>query len=422
MPLNGRSLFSGGLPLAAVLVPLGAATFAAADAHAQPVTYEGAVDGEKIVLEFTNEPFGTASRIEGRFSYLRDGFDIPLLFVQRTGARLVLSEEKACDDAECAGPRSPAETTWSFTAGGQGPTITGTRRHHGSVENVELRLVGDRQRGEDEEATALGLAGSSERLALSEQLASPEGPIRAETRPYEFAKLNVPLHIQKTAEFSGSAVSYVVDPRTKFIAPRVERLADGSSPATVNELLKQDHWRKNLAAFGCQALRYKTFRGEDGGWTSDAGSLGGYDDTTVEVTFLSSHVMSYIESGSLWCGGASPTNFIEPANIDVRSGEKIAPAELFSGWTDAGPDENLAALVRSKAKEDKGMEEDCGVEILGSYLTAYLVPRDDGRAAVRFGIYNLPTVIAACSRDLATFSVGEIQQHLTPRGRRLLME
>lgn len=385
-------------------------------AFANPTAFEGTIGGEKVVVEFTDDPLGGTARVEGRFNFADDGSDIPLLFDRRAAATLVLTQEGPCKDGECADTGPVVGAVWTLERGdGQG--LAGQWRKDGDIRKIVLRPLGQRPRGAFEEATAHGLAGASEAVSMSDEAIGPD------THPYEFAKLNIPLVVQDKVEFNGSTVSYRVDPRTTFISPRIDGLANGSSPAHINEFLKQDHWRKNLAALGCRALRYRTFRGQDGGWTSDAGSLGGYDDTTVRVTFLNTRVLSYVESGSLWCSGASPTNFIKPVTVDVRRGAAISPAALFAEWTDAGPGERLSALVQSRAKDDPGMEDgDCSVERLGSYLTAYLVPGTGRRPEVTFGIYNLPTVTAACSRDLATISIDEIREYLTPEGTELLMK
>lgn len=385
-------------------------------ASANPMTFEGTVGDDKVIVEFTDDPLGGTAGIEGRFSFADDGSDIPLTFDRRAAATLVLNQEGPCKDGECADTGLIVDAVWTLEQGaGQG--LVGQWRKDSNIRTIMLHPLGQRPRGAFESATAHGLAGASEAVSVSDETIGPE------THPYEFAKLNIPLEVQAKAEFNGSIVSYRVDPRTKFISPRVDRLADGSSTATINEFLKQGHWKKNLAALGCRALRYRTFRGEDGGWTSDTGSLGGYDDTTVRVTYVNAGVLSFIESGSLWCGGASPTNFIKPVTVDVQRGKVISPTTLFAEWTDAGPGEKLNALVRSRARDGEGMEDsDCSLEQLGSYLTAYLVQGTGGRPEVTFGIYNLPTVIAACSRDLATMSIDEVREQLTPEGKDLLTD
>lgn len=392
------------------------ASNAPVSASASPMTFEGTVGDDKVVVEFTDDPLGDTAGVEGRFSFADDGSDIPLVFGRRATATLVLNQEGPCKDDECADTGPVVDAVWTLERGA-GQDLAGQWRKDGDIRKIMLRPLGQRQRGAFEDATALGLAGASEAVSMSDEAIEPD------THPYEFAKLNIPLEVQDKAEFNGSTVSYRVDPRTKFISPRVDRLADGSSPARINEFLKQGHWKKNLAALGCRALRYRTFRGEDGGWTSDTGSLGGYDDTTVRVTFLNARVLSFTESGSLWCGGASPTNFIKPVTVDTQRGEEISPIALFAEWTDAGPGEKLNALVRSRARDDEGMEDgDCSFEQLGNYLTAYPVPGAGGRPDVTFGIYNLPTVIAACSRDLATIPIDDIREHLTAQGAKLLAE
>lgn len=399
------------------------ALFVAAPVAAQPVTYEGTVANDRIVIELTDEPFGDEAPMEGRFSYLDDGSDIPLLYGRQNASELMLTEERPCAVDECDAKRPALNAIWTLKPGNWPGEIIGERRADDEVRTVTLRFLGDRPRGEGEEPTAYGLFGSSDQLAMSDEL------IAHATHPYEFAKLNIPLEVSgpldyaAQREFDGSKISYVIDPRTRFVSARVEQLADGSSTATVNALLEQGHWRKNLAALGCRSLRYVTLRGGDDGWTSDAGSLGGYDDTMVQVTFLSPFLTSYQESGSLWCGGASPTNFIDPVLVDVRRGKEIGYSALFSGWEGEMPPESLVALVRSNlATESEVMDggEGCSFDDLSNYLAASLTQDAEGGVAVQFGLYGLPTVAVACSRDLVAFSVSELMPYLSPEGKELL--
>ena len=410
----------------AVFLPvmgLGAALVAGSPALAQPIAYEGIIGGERIVLELTDDPFSALEKVEGRFTYLEDGSDIPLLFSRSSASELVLTEESPCALTECDASKPAINAIWMLGPGKGRREIVGKRQKDGEEASGVLRYIGERPRDEGEERSAYGLFSVSDQLSMSSEA------IRADTHPYEYAKLNVPVEVSgpldfaKQLDFAGSAIAYVIDPRTRFVWPRIERLADGSSPSKVNAMLEQARWRKNLSAFSCRSMRYMTLRGGDEAWSSDVGSLGGYDDTIVQVSFLDPRLLSYQESGSLWCGGASPTNFIKPVVIDVQRGEEISASALFAGWEDGLPPEGLIALVRSRlSKESEEMDGggDCSFDNLSNYLAAYLAASNPGRIEVRFGLYNLPTVAVACTRDVATFQLDEIAEYLTPMGASLL--
>ncbi|MBB1208459.1 hypothetical protein EII08_28515, partial [Klebsiella pneumoniae] len=112
-------------------------------------------------------------------------------------------------------------------------------------------------------------------------------------------------------DIGAGAVAYRmwVDPRTQFAYPRLSRHPDPQVMRRVNDLLEQRHWRKSLGALECMAFAY-TSQSEAGG------TLGGFDDENINVTWLSRALMTVTEAGSLDCGGAHPANHFEPYTFD----------------------------------------------------------------------------------------------------------
>ena len=54
-----------------------------------------------------------------------------------------------------------------------------------------------------------------------------------------------------------------------------------------------------------------------------AGTLGGFDEEDVKVTWLSRALMTVTESGSLDCGGAHPYNHFDVYTFDLLRGEYL---------------------------------------------------------------------------------------------------
>src|SRR5690606_14591417 len=69
------------------------------------------------------------------------------------------------------------------------------------------------------------------------------------------------------------------------------------------------------------------------GWMPGAenwlGSYGGYPDEQVNVTYVSPTVMSWSESGMLFCGGAYPEVHTYLTTLDVRTGKDLDLSKIF---------------------------------------------------------------------------------------------
>lgn len=397
---------------------------AVSSAGARPVTYAGTIGRIPVVAEFTAEPAGEGVTVHGRYFYEKQGIDIPLRFVRRAGGVLHFVEEAACDRERCPeGAPAPEGGEWQLSASGEGTLLAG-RWSGARVLPITLRRVADRAAGPQEEVTPRGLLESSQAIAFTETI------INARTAPYDHAKLAVAPETVGTVDLNGGRVAggrvaYVRDPRTRFSYPRIVALPGGASADHANDVLEKRHWRQSLSAFGCAALRHVGFQEQPGDWWAGVGTLGGYDETSAGVTLLTDRVMSWTESGSILCGGASPNNFTAPYLMDVERGELLRMGDVFAGWSQDRPPAALVDFVNARRPKpphgEATVEEDCRMDdLVASNLAVVLKPGGQGETLVTFGVYNLPTVIAACAGDLVTVPVSGIRDYLTPAAAELL--
>ena len=212
---------------------------------------------------------------------------------------------------------------WHLTASAEGKTLVGTWTDAGKSLPLALTLAGSRGLPADFDGTTAGLAGivdsfSDGELALIEKLS-----------PCRFSSLR-PVAAAAVTDPGPGAFHYVTDPRTKFRFPRIDALV-GADPALANDYLTHQHWQLSLAALSCAAQLYQGL-----GWNEPtapaAGSLAGYEDEQVDVSYLSPTLMSWTESGSTFCGGAHD-NDRDIYNLDVRAGKALdLNFVFFTGW------------------------------------------------------------------------------------------
>ncbi len=82
----------------------------------------------------------------------------------------------------------------------------------------------------------------------------------------------------------------------------------------------------SLSALACMATLYTRFqRGQ--------GDLGDYDFEKIGVRYLSETLMTVVESGSTYCGGAHPNNHYDPFTLDLIYGDYLDFNHLFPAQT-----------------------------------------------------------------------------------------
>ena len=82
---------------------------------------------------------------------------------------------------------------------------------------------------------------------------------------------------------------------------------------------------KSLGALDCKATAYTSAN-------PMAGTLGGFDEEDVKVTWLSRALMTVTESGSLDCGGAHPYNHFDAYTFDLLRGEYLDWNRVFDAY------------------------------------------------------------------------------------------
>ena len=399
---------------------------AASPAVADAVTYEGTLGTLPIIVELAYAD-GSEAPAFGRYAYLGKGVDIPLR-VMNTGDGLTLQEETACTEETCqrdanfnlvAPPLLGA--TWSLEVGADAGSLTGIWSDGGKPLPIALARAGARDFELLPETPLEDLA------MLSLELGFAGGRLDMETSPYDTLKMQAAaLDESAVTGWGGSSFHYVADPRTTISFPRIVALADGSDPTAANGSLEARHWAMNADALNCAAKVYAGMGFNDGvAWA--AGSLGGWEDETVEVTYLTPTVMSWTESGSLFCGGAHPYNHHEFHNLDVRTGERLDLSRIFTGWIarEYGGDIVDLALARENPLDyrwmpaealidfvvthrtpgDPDFEAECGTEDL---IREYLAISFKHGDRVLFGLDGLPHVIGACGDDVLELPLTEL--------------
>ncbi len=404
------------------------------------LTLTGTLGGRDIVVEVTEPRDGA---VAGRFSYLDAGGDIPLVPVSHDGKTWLLKEEAICGEADCILDDSgkvveaPTAAIWELTHDPAAFAVTGTRRAEtgkSKVQALQLEVIAWRPLRDDEDATAMSLHEQSFYRSFDDG-----GPLDWTSSPYEMALLDVPLEEGPIKTLGGAEYREVVDPRTKFAFPRAVALPGGESVEPINAILAARHGRMNLAAFDCLAYQYASY-----GLSSDngirGGHLGDYDSELVELSYLSPRVVSWTQSGSLWCTGAHPYNHSDSYNFDVQTSAELDLRQIFSAWVprswgaapddiaDAaevatapdefvwGPSPELIAFVRERLPtdilfDDPEMDEDCyGKQALSDHMGL----RFAAGPSVVFTASGYPHVISVCTTDLITVPLADLKGFLAP--------
>jgi hypothetical protein len=383
-------------------------------AIADPVIYAGTLGKAEIVVELTDDP-ATASTVAGRYFYKSQGADIPLQARNAADGKIELAEEEACGSDKCGdGQAAPIAAVWKLAVNGD--RINGTWNGKKSLV-IALKRVATRP---GEAASPLDLHRFTEDEFYGEK------EITREASPFDYLRLDMPAVASKREGWPDAGFAYVTDPRTTFATPRIVDLVGGADVSKANALLQSRHWQASLEALNCKALQFAGFH-QDGRpfSTNDGGTLGGYEDATYKVTALTPKLMSWRESGSLFCGGAHPYNFSNGYVMDVARGALLSLEHMFKDAREGKPGPSVVGFVKEKREKpseqtEVEFEEECGTdELIGEYLAASFVRKDDALRIV-FGLQNLPHAINACGDDLLEMPVAEAAHLLRPEFAALL--
>ncbi|MGE0503265.1 MAG: hypothetical protein AB7I79_21210 [Rhizobiaceae bacterium] len=394
-----------------LMLALAGGTAVASVAKADPVTYKGTLGMSDIVVEFTADP-SAGEPVAGRYAYASQGVDIPLQ--PKTGGRtLTLDEEAPCGSSCPEGEPGPVGATWTLSTADDGGTLTG-QWAGAKTHEIRLTRVGARRVEGEQPTTPRQLADFSFMAFYAN-----DTPITIDTSPYDFLKLDVPMQDGAVEGWPDASFRYVVDPRTKFPMPRIVEPAGGASTEAANAVLWQRHAKSSLAALSCASMQYSGF--QENGQVPDVegGSLGGFDGSTSTVLALTTRLMSWTESGSVYCGGAHPHNYGNSYTMNVATGALLGLGDMFSDVVDGKPGANLLAFVELKRGKPSGQvaidfEEQCGTgALIADYLVAK-VRREGDELSIVFGLQDLPHAINACGDDVMRIPVAEVEPLLKP--------
>lgn len=422
------------LALALVLALVTSPAFAAA------FTFTGKLDGRDIVVELTQPRDGA---VAGRYAFLDWGADVPLVPVSGQGFEWVLHEEAMCGDDDCvlgdAGDvlEAPLAAVWevSFDPARFTASVTRTvNRPKSKPQGIHLETIGWRPLDPSQTATAGSLHERSASYAYMD-----EWKLNWTTAPYEMALLDVPLDESAPEEIDGALFHYVTDPRTKFPFPRAIAFADSEDVTRVNNLLADAHRRMNLSALDCLAMVHASY-GVNSEWSIMGGHLADYDNEQVTLTYLSPRLVSWVQSGSLYCTGAHPYNHIDSYTYDIEAGERLDPARIIANWVPRewgdgpddiadlataranplaymwGPDRQLIDFVRERIPPEiyLGDEETDDVCFSDQAIAEHLGIRFVAGPKIMFTLSGFPHVMSVCTTDLFAASLDELKPFLAP--------
>jgi hypothetical protein len=394
---------------------------ASASFAAECTVYEGTLGPElPVVLELCFD--STTHSHVGRYFHKHIGVDIP---VRGTLGKLIEKGKMVSDHS-----REPG-AEWQGQM--RGNDYSGVWKQDGTGREFRFRLR--RVARYDPEKRRPGAS-----QAISQAISPGVGAgvdydtrIAPETTPYEYRKVNVPMRQGKEVGSGPAAYRMVVDPRTQFEYPRLARHPDPDVLRRVNHLLEQRHWHMMLNALACAATAYDEQR------TPASGSLGGFDRESITVTYLSPTLMTVIESGSTFCGGAHPNNHFDPFTLDLIKGKYVDLNRLFKLYQPAGPGGRrptgeralspaLLDLIRAETDGkrrgrpalDRKTEEDEIAERCHEALPDYLAMYFREPRQLVFGISGIGHAGGVCLGDRITLPFDRLRPVRRPEAKRYL--
>jgi hypothetical protein len=342
----------------------------------------------------------------GRYFYARQGVDIPLFGAlarlaepKQRSERTEEEQEAYCTPEEC---KAPPKAYWEGQIvqerfRGQWVDATTQRTHRFDLQRVARY---------DPEKT------------YTESGLNYEAEINPQQRPYVYLKLQgyaVPVGAIVPGQTESVAWQSFRDPRSQFKYPRLVRHPNPDIMKRVNDLLEQRHWQMTLAALGCVSSAY------DGNGMS-GGTLGGYEDETLQVDFLTETLMSVVESGNTYCDGVYSNNHYNPFTLDLIRGEYLDWNRLFKAFVRGEdgfrkPSPEIMALVEKIPKEER--LENC---ISAQTMRGYLALHFDSPGHLALVISGIGLAGSVCRGKLAEIPFSDLGALLKPAAQRYFPE
>lgn len=379
---------------------------------AETTVYRGTLGKAAVVMELARDADGKG--YAGRYFYPAYGVDIALtgpldhlLEPMASTAYASLHEQGSQVDIVAA--------QWNGQLTGKTFSGTWTRRKDGRTLPFSLTEFARY----DPEAVA------PDAVEAITQIISPgigsgisvDAEINAKSAPYDFLKMTgVSLKLDKVIGDQRVAFQYVMDPRTRFWFPRLVRHPDPKRLQETNRILEQVHWSISMEGLACLSSDYVPV-GADGDdpyvdINPATGTLGSVDKEVVEVSYLSTTLMSFTIAGSTFCGGAHPNNHIDVYTLDLLRGGALDFDKLFHLRKRKGDEEfvidpRLAKLLMNPNSGKGGEDIDWCIK---NYMAFYF-PEKDTWAVVASGA---PHVTGVCNGTAEYFEFSRLKPILRP--------
>lgn len=165
-----------------------------------------------------------------------------------------------------------------------------------------------------------------------------------------------------TKTFGPVEVRYMKDSAFGTKYPVIGNFPDGNQKAKINTMLLQKHMMS--------VVRYREcFNGVPVDWADPETEL----VLNFDITYATQSLLSYTESGSVFCGGAHPNNYVSPQTFDLLSQTQIGGGDMddlspegFGGLLKLGDKKERMVLERyaigkwkEAAAKDTEMGPDC---------------------------------------------------------------
>lgn len=393
--------------------------FGTAQVEAAPVeVFRGTLGKADVVMEL-GQPQADGMR-QGRYFYRRYGVDIPLQgrLEALAEAQLLTSElmEQSGKDAPLFADVQKRSVIWHVQQQGDallGEWVDGIG---GKKLPIALRRIAQY---DPERIAPKGVEAVTKAIVQGAGSGVSSGvAITLQSAPYDYwrvAQPVIPLERGKEVVLAPDlAWQPVRDVRTRMWYPRLTRHPDARILAQTNFLLEQRHWGMSLDALGCKGSLYLDLG-------PAAGSLGDFDKEDIKVSYLSRSLMSVVESGSTYCGGAHPNNHYDPFVLDLLNGGYMDFTRLLKGakYGEYGLElgSPLMAKIRKAAAEQEADEGESGC---AEYLPEFMALMFDRPGKLSFVISGIGHARGVCLGSGVSLSFKALKPLLKPGARAYL--
>lgn len=138
-------------------------------------------------------------------------------------------------------------------------------------------------------------------------------------------------------KFGAVDVRYIKDSAFGTTYPVIGNFPDGNQKAKINAMLLKKHLQDVANYRNC-------FNGVPVDWSDPETEL----TLSFDITYASSSLLSYTESGSVFCGGAHPNNYVSPQSFDL-----LAPVQMGGGDTDDLSPDGFGRVLKLANKDER---------------------------------------------------------------------